>query len=230
MSRPQRFRKIANVLKTVEAWFFVLMLLSWSVSRSKNYFPAAVELSGVCFRRISVVLFTPHFAFIVGNVIILTLLIKSRQFSSHRNTAVGYIVSDFDYLNETQQQIPARDEWLAEAVFDDKRIVLTEMAVTNSAIRRTCRRTPSDEFKTEKVEKAHLRRSETEPRGKIESADGEPYDADVDGLSNDEFQRRVEAFIEKRQRFLKEESIPSLLFREDGFDIQRCNAPAATQI
>lgn len=81
--------------------------------------------------------------------------------------------------------------------------------------RRTYRRSQSAVEKVigeeEVKEKIELRRSRTVPRRK--SGDGEAAMAarrrrisDVDDLSNEEFRRRVEAFIEKQQKFLREES------------------------
>jgi len=81
--------------------------------------------------------------------------------------------------------------------------------------RRTYRRSQSAAEKVigeeEVKEKIELRRSKTVPRRK--SRDGEAAMgasrrrmSDVDDLSNEEFRRRVEAFIEKQQRFLMEES------------------------
>lgn len=200
MRRYRTFRKIANIVRTLE-FFVVLLLVFWSISLSSAYFPAAVKLSGSFFRRVFSLLFSPHFVFIIGNVIVITLFAKSGD------RPASEIPSGDAFSGEVQAAVssPAAEPEIVPAEEDkDSEVTVVE--------EKTYRRTKSSVemviFKEEK--KKELRRSETEPRREI--GNGELTAArrrrmyDVDELSNEEFRRKVEAFIEKQQKLLREES------------------------
>lgn len=100
---------------------------------------------------------------------------------------------------------------------DDKQIC-DELALVNSVSvsdQKVYKRSRSEELKREileeKVSTRKLRRSETEKLVAESGRSGETKAEVVDKLSNEEFQRTIEAFIAKQVRFHKEEKLSILL-------------------
>lgn len=233
MHRYRTFQKIATIVRILEI-FVAAVLISWSILRSSEYVPAAVEISSAFLRRVFSLLFCPHFVFLVGNVIIITLFANSRQKSPAGELqaeerelepvkVAGEIFAGEVQVEEREKpevvKVHAVDETAVVPVVENREIEVTVTpAVVEKVIReverKSYRRTKSalEEVIGEKIE---LRRSKTVPRGK--SRNGESSMAateartrrrmyDVEDLSNEEFKKRVEAFIEKQQKFLREES------------------------
>lgn len=238
MQRYRTFKKIATIVRSLEI-FVVVILISWSVFRSSAYLPAAINFSGAFIRRASSLLFCPHFVFLLGNAIIITLFANSREKTSSEKSVRDEIfsVSAADSISAEKSgggdvfsgasQAEKSEPEVAKAVVyvppPPAETAIVEVAekrepeVVVKAVEetRTYRRSQSAVEKVigeeEVKEKIELRRSRTVPRRK--SGDGEAAMAarrrrmsDVDDLSNEEFRRRVEAFIEKQQKFLREES------------------------
>ncbi|KAJ4963482.1 hypothetical protein NE237_023421 [Protea cynaroides] len=234
MQRYRRLRKMTNLFRCVEVCV-ALVLLSWFSTR----LPVAVRISGEYFQELCLVLVSPRFVFLAGNVIILTLFAKSGQFSamgfspktSGRDDLYDqFIKNNTDALSRQKSRVddnPAPAPTPEELVYEDEETVdqeeivrafdnayQEEEQVASSDSRVIYQRSQSENLKTENNEEYNreLRRSETE---KYRIVGREAEEAAVayaeDKMTIDEFHRKVEAFIAKHQMFQREESMAIVL-------------------
>ena len=235
MQRYRTFKQSATIVRSLEI-FVVVILISWSVFRSSAYLPVAINFSVAFLRRVSSLLFCPHFVFLLGNAIIITLFANSREKTSSEKSVRDEIfsVSAADSISAEksgggdvfsgESQVPEVAKAVVYVPPPPAETAIVEVAekrepeVVVQAVEEETRTYRRSQSAVEKVigeeevkEKIELRRSRTVPRRK--SGDGEAAVAarrrrmsDVDDLSSEEFRRRVEAFIEKQQKFLREES------------------------
>ncbi|XP_042499161.1 uncharacterized protein LOC122077313 [Macadamia integrifolia] len=227
MQRYLRLRKMANLFRCVEVCI-ALLLLFWFSTR----LPVAVRISGEYFRDLCLFLVSPRFVFLAGNAIILTLFAKSGQFSalglSPNTSGTGDLYDEFIKNNTDNQsrQNPQVDDNSAptpapeELVYEDKEIVHGEEKVNTitNAYRRSQSENLNPKLKTDSGEKPHrkLRQSETEKCWVIGRDAEEPstvalYSNGEDDMSNEEFQRTIEAFIARQQKFQREEFLAMVL-------------------
>ncbi|CDP01985.1 unnamed protein product [Coffea canephora] len=75
--RCTHLRSIAKLFRIVEV-FFVIILLSWTSTR----LPFAVKISGEYCRHLVTIVISPLFIFLLGNLIVLTLLFKAGRILS----------------------------------------------------------------------------------------------------------------------------------------------------
>ncbi|XP_010263601.1 PREDICTED: uncharacterized protein LOC104601818 [Nelumbo nucifera] len=226
MLRYRRIRKIANLFRFLEACL-ALIIVSWFSAR----LPVAIKTSGEYFQKLCVVLVSPLFVFLLGNAIIITLFIKSDQFSGQTATASNSshdIYDEFVKNSENRQKIrPESPEPSPEViVYEDKETVSegstaarTYQDVQMISSTKTYRRIQSEKFTHESREKLHreLRRSETEKCQKVNSPDPDEkgevtsYAEPMSNEDAEEFRRKIEAFIAKQQKFQREESMAIIL-------------------
>ncbi|XP_010254769.1 PREDICTED: uncharacterized protein LOC104595642 [Nelumbo nucifera] len=222
MLRYHRLRKIANLFRCVELCV-ALIIFSWFSTRLS----IIVRISGEYFRELCVVLASPRFVFLVGNAIIIILFAKSGQFSGQNasaNTSSTDLYDEFVKSSENRRRIrPERPEPAPEViVYEDKETVSEESTVSPTyrdvemvPVTKTYQRSHSENFKHESQEKMlkELRRSETEKCWKLEESDAKAEEASYSesDLSNEEFRRKIEAFIAKQQKFQREESMAIVL-------------------
>ncbi|KAL9228759.1 hypothetical protein vseg_004306 [Gypsophila vaccaria] len=190
MRRYRTFRKIANVVRTLEI-FVAILLVSMSFSWSSSHFPAILSYSGVFLRRASSVLLSPHFVFVVGNVIIITLFVNASENSSECSPENADVI-----VKEEEEFVVTPVTEVVEVEKEEEE----EEEVVEKVYRRS-KSTTSVEV-AEEAERRVLRRSTTVPRRKSE----ERMKCEEDELSDEEFNRKVEEFIEKQRRFLSEET------------------------
>ncbi|KAK9750175.1 hypothetical protein RND81_02G178400 [Saponaria officinalis] len=184
MRRYKTFRKIANIVRILEI-FVAILLVSISFSWTSSYIPAMLNYSGVFLRRLSSILFSPHFVFVISDVIIITLFVNSEDHSPENvDVSVGEIV----VTPSTELAVVEKEE--------------EEEEVVEKVYRRSKSTSMVKAEVAEVVERRELRRSATLPRRKVE----ERRRCEEDELSNEEFNRKVEEFIEKKRRFLSEET------------------------
>lgn len=121
MQRYWRFRKIAKLFRLVEL-FLAVFLLSWISTR----LPFVVRISGEYFRLLLSIIVSPLFIFMVGNVIVLTLVVKSGHLNG-THSAVDNAGTDLyeDIVNNASEDVPPvlKQE---EIVYQDKRIISEE--------------------------------------------------------------------------------------------------------
>ncbi|WCJ40963.1 hypothetical protein M5689_021856 [Euphorbia peplus] len=81
IKKHRQLQKIASLFRFVEICVVLAILSRFSVR-----LPVAVKSSSAYFKDLSVVLVSPRFVFIIGNIIIITLFAKSGQFSGKNST------------------------------------------------------------------------------------------------------------------------------------------------
>ncbi|KAF8013536.1 hypothetical protein BT93_I1394 [Corymbia citriodora subsp. variegata] len=200
-----QLRKIASMFRIVEICVLLVLL-----SRFSTQLPTAVKNSGEYFRDLKVVLVSPRFVFILGNVIIITLFAKSRQSSAQDSTMKNDLYDEF--LEKSEK---SRNNRQTEPQFQDKPITSEETSDDKHVVHRdevvkTYKRSQSENLHHEnRVKLRVLRRSATEKCREdalcTETGKSEKNSSPQDALSNEEFRRTVEAFIARQQRSLREE-------------------------
>ncbi|KAG5050905.1 hypothetical protein AAZX31_02G051300 [Glycine max] len=199
---------VSKALRILELCL-ALLLLSWILTR----LPFALALSAEFLRRLFAFAASPLFVFAVSNAIIAALLAQSRRLSSPHSADALY--------REFLQTRTAVSEPHAppsptppEPVFHDKQIIADMVQDTPSADAAAAakyRRSQSEKIKVDAAGKPprrkQLLRSETEKRSDSSPEILYPQDE----LSNEEFQRAIEAFIAKQLRFLREEESSAIV-------------------
>ncbi|XP_058088225.1 uncharacterized protein LOC131235113 [Magnolia sinica] len=211
MKRYRRIRKIAIVFRIVEVCV-AFVFISWFSAR----LPIAVKISGDFVRHLSVILVSPLFVFLVGNAIVVTLFLKSGQNPAGNSSVDLYdeFLKNSENRHKTRKETPPPEEE-KETACEDKSVVYTEnthaCTNTDTSMRKAYRRSRSENMSTEK--KRELRRSKTDVCPKVEKSGEKPADFPYSGpeMSSEEFQRKIEAFIAKQQKFLREESMAIVL-------------------
>ncbi|XP_059642460.1 uncharacterized protein LOC132284377 [Cornus florida] len=228
MLRYRRLREIAKLFRFVELCI-ALVFLSWTSAR----LPFAVRISGEYFRQLIAIIVSPTFIFVLGNMIVITLIAKSSRFSAKTPISEHSETDLYDeFIRNSENRINFRSENFTpvtepeEIVYQDKQIiceantVITPNSDANGLTKATdtiseskaYRRSQSENLKRENSEKpcGKFRRSETEKCRKLESSGEIPAET-VDKLSNEEFQRTIEEFIAKQVRFRQEEKMAIVL-------------------
>lgn len=192
---PFQLRKVANLFRVVE--LCVLLVL---VSRFSAQLPVAVKSSSEYFRELKLMLSSPTFVFVLGNVIVVTLFAMSGHVSTGKVDFYEEFMQKSEKITSPSQNIrrpPMPD-------CEDKKVILEE----KTAYRRSQSQKLIHGSKS-KLDRA-LRRSETtESFAKLNVRPGEklliqgPFPED--SMSNDEFRRTIEAFIARQQRNLRQE-------------------------
>ncbi|XVF17934.1 hypothetical protein REPUB_Repub10bG0167600 [Reevesia pubescens] len=218
MRRYNRLRSFAKVFRFLEL-LLALLFLVWTFQR----LPFAVKISGEFVFKLGGVIASPLFVFIVCNVIIVTLIVKSDIFSAVNN-ADSKLYEEIIRNSENRSKSESQEE----IIYQDKEII-SEVNTSNGTCEemepepesesdadidnpRVYRRSKSEKLAIKKSEervKKELRRSETENCRKIEQIDEDL--SPEDELSNEEFQRAIEDFIAKQLRFRREESLSIVL-------------------
>ncbi|KAM5548832.1 hypothetical protein ABKV19_000311 [Rosa sericea] len=205
--RYRQLRKIGNVFRLLEV--FVVLLL---ISRLSLQLPNAVKNSGFYFRDISGFMFSPRFVFVVGNIIIIILFAKSGRFSAKDSSTAGSggdFYDEFVQNSEKNQKI-RRDEieYKVNQSTCDGGIVPVQ---THSSLEvKNYTRSQSENLRREVCQNSRrvLRRSETEKFKKNIKSGEKKLPETVfpeDGMSNEEFRCKVEAFIARQQKFRLQE-------------------------
>ncbi|KAH6833807.1 hypothetical protein C2S53_009816 [Perilla frutescens var. hirtella] len=206
-----RFSVLGEIKKLfrITEIFIVLLVLTWASTR----LPSAVRICGEYLRRLVSIVVSHLFVFLLSNVIVLVLFFKSRTlFLQHDFQDSSEIHVDFcqEYLitsgggaahfaGESFRQPE-------DIVYQDKQTILE---VTKVRVRRS---QSAEIFRREKEDCGkQLRRSETERQRGVEEAAAAAEAEMVEELSNEEFQRAIEAFIAKQINFHREEKLTIVL-------------------
>ncbi|KAL6220597.1 hypothetical protein ACLB2K_008353 [Fragaria x ananassa] len=230
MRRYNRLRTIARLFRLAELCL-AAVLLSWTFSR----LPFALRVSVDYLRLFSNVVSSPLFVFLVCNAIIVSLFAKSR----HLPTAPPNIEVEthlYDQFTDGKKSSSSDDVVSKEeVVYEDKQIISEVMstgdpkreAILDSGsesdsdsgleFTKAIRRTKSEKF--ERDVPAKLKRSDTENCRKMLKSGEETvpdYLDQEDGLSNEEFQRAIEAFIERQKRFRHEEESMAIVLQNQS--------------
>ncbi|XP_039044921.1 uncharacterized protein LOC120184555 [Hibiscus syriacus] len=206
--KHRHLNKVASLLRFVE--FCVVLVL---ISRFTVQLPVAVKSSGEYFRGLPVVLVSPRFVFIVGNVIVITLLSKAGQFSPRGPTSGTDLYEEFVEKSEKNQMIHRYEiEFMekqrkknVECVDQEKRSSLHVHTTASKGTIKSYRRTQSENLNRKKCKQ--LRKSGSEKHIK-HGGSGEKTVKSLypeDGLSSEQFRNTVEAFIARKKALLREE-------------------------
>lgn len=225
------FKSFTMLLRLIELCFG-LVWLSWSSTR----LPLLIQISCDYFRLAFSFIISPLFIFLLSNFIVLTLLLKSGRLSGQ-----SPITCDAEETKIYNSLIQNSDDFSmkvasgnsdsvaepAEIVFQDKQTISETSALVASDLegsgttdfepRAPPRRTrSSEELQVEKPGEescGKLQRTVTEKCRKVTDPSDDPTETalDVENLSNEEFQRAIEAFIAKQIRFHQEEKLDIVL-------------------
>ncbi|KAD2805774.1 hypothetical protein R6Q59_029226 [Mikania micrantha] len=229
MLRYRSFSKIATLFRLVEL-FLAVAFFSWILIR----LPLVIGVLSDYIRRLLSIIVSPLFIFLVGNVIIVTLVVKSGQITDN-STDVDNAGNDLyeQIANNVREDVPPVVK-PDEVVYHEKRIVsesstkpISDYCSNEDKIKihqsttansvpdldlKVYRRSQSDYlmkttkcFPEQDKLSGKLKRSDTEiGRRKVDTP---VEDNVVDKLSNEEFQRRIEGFIARQIRFHHEEKL-----------------------
>ncbi|KAF4383303.1 hypothetical protein F8388_009334 [Cannabis sativa] len=203
-----------------------LFLVMWIFNR----LPLAVEISGGYFRQVSSFLTSPLFVFLLCNIIVVTIIANSGKLSDQNQIADDTESELYEKIVKNSRDCKKlkNDIVLSETegttVYEDKQVisevnttVVIKEAETDhfdpySDFPKVYRRWKSEQFERECVveeDRHHLQRSESEKCMEIVVSDREKHPienlASHDKLSDDDFNRTVEAFIAKQLKFRRRE-------------------------
>lgn len=189
--KHRQLQKIANLFRVIEVCVVLLL-----ISRLSMQLPLAVKNSGGYFRNLTVVLASPGFVFFVGNAIVITLFAKSG-----RKTPGFDLCEEIIKNTEKNQKVhPDETTWYLH-----KHTTYEESTVKD--YRRTQSYSQSSTNRVCEKSRRVLRHQQTEicrnSSRSCEELAKSSYPEDE--MSNEEFKRKVEAFIARQQRFRREE-------------------------
>lgn len=220
-NRSRRFMRLWQIIEVAG----VFAAISWFSALA----PAISRSTGAFFFEFSAYLFNHHVAFLIGNAIIVLLFMLCRQSDGGgaASAARRDLYDDYVKYSEASRALTPPDEVVAPPAeiggdFDKQIVALRADEATSSpqcddvaaAIEKAARQIKKFQRNQSEMMLRHeiavrpeLRRSETENRLKTVSLES----AEIENLSNEEFQRRVDAFIDKH--WIK--TTPKLEGRED---------------
>ncbi|CAL9245197.1 unnamed protein product [Arabidopsis halleri] len=228
LRRFNRFRRIGRFFRAAEVCV-ALLFIFWTLTR----LPLVVQISGVFLRRIAAVISTPLFVFLLGNSIVVVLLTKSSDQTTTTAAASAETEIYEAFVRSVENRSKPSDEDLTEEiVYDDKQVIVTDLN-SNPNIPRVeidsdsspdhpskvvYGRSKSDVSGKQSPEakvmmmmmKRSLQRSETEKccrETENDDLEEEEKNYPEDNLSNEEFQKTIEAFIAKQRMFRRQESL-----------------------
>ncbi|CBI17481.3 unnamed protein product, partial [Vitis vinifera] len=184
MLKYRRLRNVTKLFRFAEL-FLVLILFFWIFT----HLPFAIQISGEYFRKISTVIASHLFVFLFCNAIIEpeVVVYEDKQMICAANT-----------LRPTCEKV-------VPTVTDSKR----------DSYVKVYRRSQSEKLNRDRSEKSRriLQRSDTEKCQQIVISGDDPAKTwyPEDELSNEDFQRTIEAFIARELRFRRQESLAIVL-------------------
>lgn len=177
ISRYRSLHMLTTLFRIIETFIFLILMSKFSFQ-----LPFSVTLSHDRIKLILLVMFSPKFVFVIGNVIVLILLFNSRFIKTEDHTET--IDCSDDYVTRCQKNDIIRK---------------ISRSKSDNAMRVTCK---------ENRRYMKLRRSVTERKISMTSDTMVPKKNCVeDELSGDEFRRTVEAFIARQKQSLRDQEL-----------------------
>ncbi|XP_010447061.1 PREDICTED: uncharacterized protein LOC104729759 [Camelina sativa] len=199
----QAIRSFTSLFRVIELLFLLILI-------SKLSFPS-VKLSGDIFKGAAVFLVSPRFVFFVGNAIVITLFAKSGRYSSSSHEPLKTTTEAATASNDLYQEFVHKSEKKRSEVYETK----TEQLKKTSGVKRvTFERCQSQKAfeavqplessnggKVMKryVSEKHLRICDSDKKVVVRVKKPE------DGMSNEQFRTKIEAFIARQKRIQKDE-------------------------
>ncbi|KAF3486365.1 hypothetical protein F2Q69_00056609 [Brassica cretica] len=219
----RRFQSIGFLLRIAAEICAALLFVCWIFTS----LPFAVQISGEFLRRLSSFVSTPLFMFVLTNSIVVALLTTKFTTVFSGGGAEADIYRAFSRSGESHVSSSDGDLTGETIVLDDKEMIDTETDLNSSSnsnptvaradvtndhpptttkVYKRSKTEISAKQSPEMVTKPKLRRSETEKcRETVESCEEVPFPED--NLTNEEFQKTIEAFIAKQLIFRRRESL-----------------------
>lgn len=194
-----QLHKITNYFRFIE--ICVVLIL---ISRFSSQLPTAFKASSEYFRDLSVLLVSPRFVFVIGNIIVITLFVKSGQLSTSRvETSEKSSTDIYDLFvknSERSQNIDLSDG--DEVLYQSKKqsIVKDTTFVVGKCDMKIIQRSQSHNLN-------HGKKCKQVGQGLKRSSTMEKPAKNIpeEGMSNEEFRRKIDAFIARQQRLRREE-------------------------
>ena len=227
LRRYNSFHRVGRFFRAAEVCVAILFLF-WTFSR----LPFAVQISREFLRRIAGVVSTPLFVFLLGNCIVVLLLTKSSQEDNDRGSSALNADTDIyeALVRSVENQYKEADELEEKIVYDDKEVIVIDLMSSDIPREENNKlkvygRSKSDIKQTSADDDDHmvvipkpssLQRSETEKCIRTDDINNNNNNNDdddnmnnyaEDNLSNEEFQKTIEAFIAKQLMFRRQESL-----------------------
>ncbi|KAJ6716793.1 TRANSMEMBRANE PROTEIN [Salix koriyanagi] len=199
IKKHRKIQKIASLFRLIEIGAVLALISRFSIQ-----LPVAVRNSSEYFKDLTVILVSPRFVFVLGNMIIITLFAKSGQFSSQHSNGKNPSSDLYDEFVEKSEKSQETHQYEAECI--EKQVTYVEYKVTEDTST-SLKRKKYHRSQSEKLERPdsgrELRRSATDKcRKTIDSGKGsEKSFSPEDKMSNDEFRSTIEAFIARQKRF-----------------------------
>nr|GLL19200.1 uncharacterized protein LOC109168363 [Ipomoea trifida] len=225
------FKSFTMLFRLIELCFG-LVCLSWSSTR----LPILIQISCDYLRLAFSFVISPLFIFLLGNFIVLTLLLKSGRLSGQspitchaEETKIYNSLIQNSHNDYSMKVASGNSDTVTEPagiVYQDKQTISETTALiapnlegsqtTGFEPRVPLKRTRSNELNVEKSGEescGKLQRTVTEKCRKVTDLSNAPTETslDVENLSNEEFQRAIEAFIAKQIKFHQEEKLDIVL-------------------
>ncbi|KAI4298319.1 hypothetical protein L6164_031893 [Bauhinia variegata] len=122
----RQLRKFASLFRFIE--LCVVLVL---ISRLSIQLPVAVRSSGDYFRNLSVLVISPRFVFVVGNVIIITLFAQSGHFSAQGSPSKS---SESDFYEEFIQKSTKHQKIGKQIKYPEKHCIAAEDSMKNQIV------------------------------------------------------------------------------------------------
>ncbi|XP_010465492.1 PREDICTED: uncharacterized protein LOC104745832 [Camelina sativa] len=222
LRRFNRFRRIGCFFRAAEVCV-ALLLVFWTFTR----LPFAVQISGAFLRRIATLVSTPLFVFLLGNSIVLVLLTKSSSDQTTASPAAASSTTNAEteiyeaFVRSVENRSKLLDE--DEIVYHDKQVIVTHLNADENITHvqidhpssKVYGRSKSDvsekQSSSPNTKRRSLQRSKTDKccivREIENQKEDERDDPEEDDMSNEEFQKTIEAFIAKERLFRRQESL-----------------------
>ncbi|KAF5814305.1 hypothetical protein HanRHA438_Chr03g0120301 [Helianthus annuus] len=180
-----RLHKITTLIRFTETFFLLIIISNFS-----SQLPSTLKLAGDYLHSSSLTIFTPKFVFLIGNLIILILFLRSRvvEHVEHKDE-IGDGDMCYEYVKMCDQSVVSAPVNVG-VVSDDVRI---------------CRSKSENLMSVRGGKRRELRRSVTEIGLKSDGDNGRA--AVKEELSCEDFRRTVEAFIARQQKILRDEEL-----------------------
>ncbi|KAK4378334.1 hypothetical protein RND71_000196 [Anisodus tanguticus] len=213
MLRYKKRQRVTTLFRFIEFCIFFVV-----ISRLSTQLPLTFKLSTDYFKGLGVTLISPRFVFVLGNVIVIILFLKSGQ-SSAKDGSMNNV--KIDLYDEYKQKCSMNKEaYCEQSKKQRKQSILVERQV-----QKKIHRSHSDNAiclsHDEKKPRKKLTRSATVGCRKVVKTDSVKPAMTMtttsypeDEISNDEFRKTVENFIARQQRFLREEEFSAVVSYE----------------
>ncbi|GMH13450.1 hypothetical protein Nepgr_015291 [Nepenthes gracilis] len=188
--RYNQLRKITNFFRVIEIFLFLTMISRFSFQLS-----VALKHFGKYFHGLWVMLVGPHFVFIVGNAIVIVLFTKSGHFSlrSPPNQAETEI-SEQEYKQQHGKQRTAEESTVIANIFPTSEGKIYSRSQPGKIRCALCKKNCCEIGRWEQMRQHFDYCQKT----------GEAHYPE-DHMTSEEFRQKIEAFIARQQRFLREE-------------------------